>query len=95
MNAATSPASTLHLTWRRLARLWLLLVVLLVGLLLWQWPTLRVASSVLELLPTQEQSGVDPAWQQGLMARLDRQLFWLVSVPDSARRHPARPLFPE
>ena len=85
MNAATSPASTLHLTWRRLARLWLLLVVLLVGLLLWQWPTLRVASSVLELLPTQEQSGVDPAWQQGLMARLDRQLFWLVSVPDSAR----------
>lgn len=71
--------------WRRLAWGWLVCSLLMLGGLLALLPEARINSSVMALLPQDEASGLDPVWQEQLSHRLDRQLFWLISLPAGER----------
>ncbi|WP_368205371.1 MMPL family transporter [Aeromonas sp. s5] len=68
-------------TWRRLGTLWIWLCLLLAALLAWQLPHSRINTSLMDLLPHESRSDLDPALQQGLLQQLDRQLVWLLSLP--------------
>lgn len=61
------------------ARLWAGCCLLLVALFIWLLPQARIASSVMALLPVQVISSASPALSEGFLARLDKQLVWLVS----------------
>ena len=71
--------------WRRLAWGWLVCSLLMLGGLLALLPEARINSSVMALLPQEEASELDPVWQEQLSHRLDRQLFWLISLPAGER----------
>ena len=71
--------------WRRLAWGWLVCSLLMLVGLLALLPEARINSSVMALLPQEEASELDPAWQEQLSQRLDRQLFWLISLPAGER----------
>ncbi len=71
--------------WRRLAWGWLVCSLLMLAGLLALLPEARINSSVMALLPQEEASDLDPAWQEQLSNRLDRQLFWLISLPAGER----------
>lgn len=73
---------------RRLAQIWLLIIVLLVAALVWLLPRSQINSSVLALLPQQQTAGLPPAISDGFTQRLDRQLMWLVSPPEGAGTKP-------
>lgn len=64
---------------RRLAWGWLGVVMLLVIMLCALLPGARLDSSVLSLLPAQSLGKVPPEIEAGFLARLDRQMLWLVS----------------
>ncbi|RFS28277.1 MMPL family transporter [Aeromonas dhakensis] len=68
-------------TWRRLGTLWIRLCLLLAAVLAWQLPHSRINTSLMDLLPHESRSDLDPALQQGLLQQLDRQLVWLLSQP--------------
>ncbi|QXC06930.1 MMPL family transporter [Aeromonas sp. FDAARGOS 1408] len=68
-------------TWRRLGTLWIGLCLLLAAVLAWQLPHSRINTSLMDLLPHESRSDLDPALQQGLLQQLDRQLVWLLSLP--------------
>ncbi|CAJ1830819.1 hypothetical protein KOPIIPEJ_01782 [Aeromonas dhakensis] len=68
-------------TWRRLGTLWIGLCLLLAAVLAWQLPHSRINTSLMDLLPHESRSDLDPALQQGLLQQLDRQLVWLLSQP--------------
>ena len=68
-------------TWRRLGTLWIGLCLLLAAVLAWQLPHSRINTSLMDLLPHESRSDLDPALQQGLLQQLDRQLIWLLSLP--------------
>lgn len=68
-------------TWRRLGTLWIGLCLLLAAMLAWQLPHSRINTSLMDLLPHESRSDLDPALQQGLLQQLDRQLVWLLSLP--------------
>lgn len=74
-NANASPTELSRLG----ALLWLALVAGLLLLLLTLWPQARLNSSVLALLPNQSMGKTPPAITEGFLARLDKQLVWLVS----------------
>ncbi len=69
---------------RRLALGWLLIIALLVAALFWLLPRSQINSSVLALLPQQQNTTVPPEFVKGFTQRLDRQLMWLVSPPQGA-----------
>lgn len=71
--------------WRRLAWGWLVCALLMLAGLLALLPNARINSSVMALLPQEESSELDPVWQEQLSQRLDRQLFWLISLPAGQR----------
>jgi len=71
--------------WRRLAWGWLVASLLMLAGLLALLPEARINSSVMALLPQDESSELDPVWQEQLSNRLDRQLFWLISLPAGER----------
>lgn len=73
---------------RRLAQIWLLIIVLLIAALVWLLPRSQINSSVLALLPQQQTAGLPPAISDGFTQRLDRQLMWLVSPPEGAGTKP-------
>ncbi|WP_133822787.1 MMPL family transporter [Rahnella sp. BIGb0236] len=73
---------------RRLAQCWLLMIALLVAALFWLLPRSQVNSSVLALLPQQQESDIPQAISDGFTQRLDRQLMWLVSPPPGAGTKP-------
>ena len=64
---------------RRLALVWALVCLILLGLLLSLLPGARLNSSVLAMLPKQSLGAIPPALNDGFIQRLDRQLVWLVS----------------
>lgn len=64
---------------RRLAWGWLAVVALLVVALCTVLPRARLDSSVLSLLPAQSLGKIPPAIEAGFLARLDKQMLWLVS----------------
>ncbi|MCJ2368407.1 MMPL family transporter [Aeromonas dhakensis] len=68
-------------TWRWLGTLWIGLCLLLAAVLAWQLPHSRINTSLMDLLPHESRSDLDPALQQGLLQQLDRQLVWLLSLP--------------
>ncbi|CAJ1793356.1 MMPL family transporter [Aeromonas salmonicida] len=68
-------------TWRRLGTIWIGLCLLLVAVLVWQLPNSRINTSLMDLLPHESRSDLDPALQQGLLQQLDRQLVWMLSLP--------------
>ncbi|MDH0346032.1 MMPL family transporter [Aeromonas dhakensis] len=68
-------------TWRRLGTLWIGFCLLLAVVLAWQLPHSRINTSLMDLLPHESRSDLDPALQQGLLQQLDRQLVWLLSLP--------------
>lgn len=68
-------------TWRRLGVAWLLLCALLAALLAWRLPDTRINTSVMDLLPHEARSEQYPELKAGLLAQLDRQLIWMVSLP--------------
>ena len=68
-------------TWRWLSWLWLLLSALALALLGWQLSHSRINTSLMDLLPHESRSDLDPALQQGLLQQLDRQLVWMLSLP--------------
>lgn len=68
-------------TWRRLGTIWIGLCLLLVAVLAWQLPHSRINTSLMDLLPHESRSDLDPALQQGLLQQLDRQLVWMLSLP--------------
>ncbi|MGL4250379.1 MAG: MMPL family transporter [Aeromonas sp.] len=67
--------------WRQLGRLWLLLCVALCLALTLALPRARFNTSVMDLLPKEEHLQWQPDIRAGLLANLDRQLVWLVSLP--------------
>ncbi len=67
----------------RLSQLWLIFCFVLVGVFIWLLPQARIASSVMALLPTQIISKASPELSDGFLSRLDKQLVWLVSPPES------------
>ncbi|WP_431296381.1 MMPL family transporter [Rahnella sp. PAMC 25559] len=69
---------------RRLALGWLLIIALLVAALFWLLPRSQINSSVLALLPQQQNTTVPQVFVKGFTQRLDRQLMWLVSPPQGA-----------
>lgn len=68
-------------TWRRLSCLWLLLSLLALALLGWQLSHSRINTSLMDLLPHEERSILDPALRGGLLRQLDKQLVWMLSLP--------------
>lgn len=68
-------------TWRRLGTVWIGLCLLLAAVLAWQLPHSRINTSLMDLLPHESRSDLDPALQQGLLQQLDRQLVWMLSLP--------------
>ncbi|EKB29788.1 MMPL family transporter [Aeromonas dhakensis] len=76
-------------TWRRLGTLWIGLCLLLAAVLAWQLPHSRINTSLMDLLPHESRSDLDPALQQGLLQQLDRQLVWLLSLPAGQDGHAA------
>ena len=78
-------APNLH---RRLAQGWLLICLLLVAALMVILPRSQINSSVLALLPKQQLVGVPDELSRGFSQRLDRQLVWLVSPPQTAGTAP-------
>lgn len=68
-------------TWRRLSCLWLLLSLLALALLGWQLSHSRINTSLMDLLPHEERSTLDPALRGGLLRQLDKQLVWMLSLP--------------
>lgn len=64
---------------RRLAWSWLAVVGLLIVALCMLLPRARLDSSVLSLLPAQSLGKIPPAIEAGFLARLDKQMLWLVS----------------
>ncbi|MFM4731018.1 MMPL family transporter [Aeromonas salmonicida] len=68
-------------TWRRLGTIWIGVCLLLVAVLVWQLPHSRINTSLMDLLPHESRSDLDPALQQGLLQQLDRQLVWMLSLP--------------
>ncbi|MDU8422045.1 MMPL family transporter, partial [Pseudomonas syringae] len=48
-----------------------------------------INSSVLALLPQQQETDIPQAFSDGFTQRLDRQLMWLVSPPPGAGIQPA------
>ena len=74
---------------RKLAQSWLLIIVLLVAALFWLLPRSQINSSVLALLPQQQETDIPQAFSDGFTQRLDRQLMWLVSPPPGAGIQPA------
>ena len=68
-------------TWRRLSCLWLLLSLLALALLGWQLSQSRINTSLMDLLPHEERSTLDPALRGGLLRQLDKQLVWMLSLP--------------
>ncbi|EPF6562510.1 MULTISPECIES: MMPL family transporter [Serratia] len=64
---------------RRLALLWGLVCLMLLGVLLALLPGARLNSSVLAMLPKQALGSVPLAISDGFMQRLDKQVVWLVS----------------
>jgi len=77
-NALPSELST------RGALLWLAVSAALLATLLSLWPQARLNSSVLALLPNQSMGKTPPALTEGFLARLDKQLVWLVSPGQKA-----------
>ncbi|MBB6115245.1 putative exporter [Rahnella inusitata] len=69
---------------RRLALGWLLIIALLVAALFWLLPRSQINSSVLALLPQQQNTTVPQVFVKDFTQRLDRQLMWLVSPPQGA-----------
>ncbi|USV59533.1 MMPL family transporter [Aeromonas encheleia] len=67
--------------WRRLSCLWLLLSLLALALLGWQLSHSRINTSLMDLLPHEERSTLDPALRGGLLRQLDKQLVWMLSLP--------------
>ncbi|WP_414017205.1 MMPL family transporter [Aeromonas jandaei] len=67
--------------WRLLGRLWLLLCVAVCLALALALPRARFNTSVMDLLPKEEHQQWHPEIRAGLLANLDRQLVWLVSLP--------------
>ncbi|MDK2374380.1 MMPL family transporter [Serratia fonticola] len=63
---------------KRLALLWGIACLILVGVLLALLPQARINSSVLAMLPKQALGAIPPALNDGFMQRLDKQLVWLV-----------------
>lgn len=74
---------------RRLAQGWLLIIALLVAALCGLLPRSQINSSVLALLPHQQDAGIPQAFTDGFTQRLDRQLMWLVSPPQGGDIAPA------
>lgn len=70
-----------ELTWRRLSYGWLLLSLLVLALLGWQLSHSRINTSLMDLLPHEERSTLDPALRSGLLHQLDKQLVWMLSLP--------------
>ncbi|AXV33222.1 hypothetical protein BFW41_04605 [Aeromonas hydrophila] len=68
-------------TWRWLSWLWLLLSALAVALLGWQLSHSRINTSLMDLLPHEERTSLDPALREGLLRQVDRQLVWMLSLP--------------
>lgn len=68
-------------TWRWLSWLWLLLSALALALLGWQLSHGRINTSLMDLLPHEERSALDPALREGLLRQVDRQLVWMLSLP--------------
>ncbi|WP_421243488.1 MMPL family transporter [Aeromonas enteropelogenes] len=67
--------------WRLLGRAWLLLCVVVCIALALALPRARFNTSVMDLLPKEEHQQWHPELRAGLLANLDRQLVWLVSLP--------------
>ncbi|WP_421198091.1 MMPL family transporter [Aeromonas enteropelogenes] len=67
--------------WRLLGRAWLLLCVAVCIALALALPRARFNTSVMDLLPKEEHQQWHPELRAGLLANLDRQLVWLVSLP--------------
>ncbi len=68
-----------HRNARRPALVWAAVCLVLLGMLLTLLPGARLNSSVLAMLPKQSLGAIPPALNDGFIARLDRQLVWLVS----------------
>ena len=83
--AVAEPTPGEQRRWRRLAWGWLVCALLMLAGLLALLPEARINSSVMALLPQEESSELDPVWQEQLSQRLDRQLFWLISLPAGQR----------
>ena len=81
-------------TWRRLGTIWIGLCLLLVAVLAWQLPHSRINTSLMDLLPHESRSDLDPALQQGLLQQLDRQLVWMLSLPAGQNGQAAAELCP-
>lgn len=79
MKSNSASFSDLH---RRLAWGWVAVVVMLVVALGMLLPRARLDSSVLSLLPAQSLGKIPPAIEAGFLARLDKQMLWLVSPGD-------------
>lgn len=58
--------------WRRFSYLWLLLSLLAVALLGWQLSQSRINTSLMDLLPHEERSTLDPALRGGLPRQIGR-----------------------
>lgn len=69
---------------RRVALLWGLGCLALLGTWLMLLPKTQINSSVLAMLPQQTLGAIPPALNDGFMQRLDRQLVWLVSSGKTA-----------
>lgn len=67
--------------WRLLGGGWLLLCVAVCIALALALPRARFNTSVMDLLPKKELQQWHPELRAGLLANLDRQLVWLVSLP--------------
>lgn len=79
--AVAEPDQGVRRRWRWLAWSWLVASLLMLAGLLALLPEARINSSVMALLPQEDATGLDPEWQEQLSNRLDRQLFWLISLP--------------
>lgn len=75
--------------WRRFSYLWLLLSLLAVALLGWQLSQSRINTSLMDLLPHEERSTLDPALRGGLLRQIDKQLVWMLSLPAGQDGRPA------
>lgn len=75
---------------RRLAFAWAILCLILLGTLTVQWPGAKMNSSVLAMLPNQALGDIPSGLNDGFIARLDKQMMWLVSPGKTANTQVAQ-----
>lgn len=66
------------------SKLWLICCLALLAVFFWLLPSARISSSIMALLPAKLVSDASPELAEGFIARLDKQLVWLVSTGDDS-----------